>query len=192
MNKFYIVVIVALLGSGAYSGSINSSVKSVAVSRNSHTIQTRCSLCDGTGFSANSKGEKGKGTYTCVRCKGTGKIGGHFTAVNTSANSRTVSQISHATQSRCSLCDGTGFSANSKGEKGKGTYTCAHCKGTGKIGGFPATVNSSTKPKTINQNIHKIQVRCSLCNGTGFSANSKGEKGKGNFTCTHCKGTGKR
>ena len=34
----------------------------------------RCSMCDGTGFGPNTRGEKGKGHYKCIRCKGTGKI----------------------------------------------------------------------------------------------------------------------
>jgi len=34
----------------------------------------RCSMCDGTGFCPNGKGEKGKGHYKCIRCNGTGKI----------------------------------------------------------------------------------------------------------------------
>ena len=34
----------------------------------------RCSMCDGTGFGPNGKGEKGKGNYKCIRCNGTGKI----------------------------------------------------------------------------------------------------------------------
>ena len=34
----------------------------------------RCSMCDGTGFGPNGKGEKGKGNYKCIRCNGTGRI----------------------------------------------------------------------------------------------------------------------
>ena len=73
MKKFCIIVIAVLLGSEVYSATVNFSTKQEAVNQNNKT-KIRCSLCNGTGFSANSKGEKGKGKYTCVRCKGTGKI----------------------------------------------------------------------------------------------------------------------
>ena len=34
----------------------------------------RCSMCNGTGFGPNTRGEKGKGPYKCIRCNGTGRI----------------------------------------------------------------------------------------------------------------------
>ncbi len=72
------IVLITVVGSlGLFSGVtyVQSDFKVMTISNSdSKKVQIRCSMCDGTGFTANGKGEKGKGKFSCVRCKGTGKI----------------------------------------------------------------------------------------------------------------------
>lgn len=71
------IFLITVVGSLGVFGSIayaKSDVKATSVNFDSKKVQIRCSMCDGTGFTSNAKGEKGKGKFACVRCKGTGKI----------------------------------------------------------------------------------------------------------------------
>ncbi len=179
-------------------------------------IRIRCSSCNGTGFAPNAKGEKGKGTFNCPICRGSGF---------------SIPAAPIGTASRCSSCNGTGFGPNAKGERGKGNFNCPICKGTGRMGSTsapsatpsraplpsapprtsppepaqtapaaptrtplpsaPARTSPSEPVQTTPPAPTRTPTRCTSCDGTGFGPNAKGEKGRGTFICPICKGTGR-
>ena len=70
--------IVSLAIAALVGGALAANLNSLALGRHEATViaagNRRCSMCDGTGFCPNGKGEKDKGHYKCIRCNGTGKI----------------------------------------------------------------------------------------------------------------------
>lgn len=61
--------------------------------------------------------------------------------------------------------------------------------------GANACLKNHNKETTVSNSKSKSEkkryFRCWACNGTGFTSNSKGERGKGNTNCAQCKGTGR-
>lgn len=72
MNKFCIIAVMFLLaGGGIFVAMTNSSVKQEIINQKQNEgRKVLCTLCNGTGKAGS--GVKGKGNYSCTRCKGTG------------------------------------------------------------------------------------------------------------------------